>query len=505
MTENPKNTPPSFSTARRWKIGMDTVLRTALVLAVVVMANYIGSLFARQYFLSSQTRIHLSSRTVSILQTLTNRVDVTVYYDTKDGMYSTVMGLLNEYHRLDPRITVKVVDYIRDAGQALQVQQKYGLGTQPNSAGGGQISVPQKNVIIFDCAGSDPPRYKVAPGSALVEFAPKGMKDKQIDYRPVAFNGEKMFTSMLLAIANPKPFTAYFMQGDGEPSLTDSGDTGYAQFGATLQENYIRVIPFSLASTPDIPSDCDLLIIAGPQTLFPNSELGKIDHYLSSGGRLFVLLDWNSLNHPTGLENFLARYGVNVGMEAIEDPADAETGSPYNLVIQDFNTHPVVNSFMGSKLEMILPRPVGAISQQNAPADAPTVTMLAQSSPTSVIYGERGSAPRPYPLMAAVEQNTVKGITNPNGGMRMVVVGDSLFLNNYIIKGGANRDFPANAVNWLLARPDGMLNGIGPSPVTEFQLWMSPAQVRNLRWLLLGALPGVVIVLGFFVWLRRRN
>src|SRR5580692_1060792 len=104
---NQPSPPPSFSTARPWKIVFDTILRTALVLAVVVMANYIGYIFSRQFYLSSQTRIHLAPRTVSVLQTLTNQVDVTVYCSKQDfGMYPTVMALLNEYQRLDPRINV---------------------------------------------------------------------------------------------------------------------------------------------------------------------------------------------------------------------------------------------------------------------------------------------------------------------------------------------------------------------------------------------------------------
>jgi hypothetical protein len=129
MSEDPKPSPtsPSFSSARRWKIALDTLLRTILVLAVVVMANYIGSFFSRQFYLSSQTRIHLSSRTVSILQTLTNHVDVTVYYDHRDGMYPTIKKLLDEYSRLDPRISVTVVDYLRDPGTAAQIKEKYHL------------------------------------------------------------------------------------------------------------------------------------------------------------------------------------------------------------------------------------------------------------------------------------------------------------------------------------------------------------------------------------------
>jgi ABC-type uncharacterized transport system involved in gliding motility auxiliary subunit len=508
MTPDSKQSPlpPSFSTVRRWKIGLDTILRTALVLAVVVMANYLGFIFSRQFYLSSQTRIHLSPRTMSVLQTLTNHVDVTVYCSKQDfGMYSTVMALLNEYHRLDPRISVNVVDYTRDTAAAAQIQQKYNLFSSAANNG-----PPEKNFIIFDCQG----RFKSAPSDALVQYEAVGMTPdkKNLDIRPVEFNGEKMFTSMLLAVTRPKPFTAYFLQGDGEPSLADSRDYGYLKFGAILRENYINVIPFSLAGDEDIPSDCDLLIIAGPHVFFSDAELNRIDHYLSQGGRLFVLLDYNSISHPTGLENFLAQWGVNVGMYVVQDANSTGENSP-DIIVQDFNTqHPVVNSLAQSRLQLILPRPVGPIVTPNPPADAPAVTWLAQSSPYSVLCEQRGAVlyvqhgipPRPYPLMVAVEQNSAKGLANPNGGMRMVVVGDSLFLDNQVIEAGENEDFAGFAVNWLLDRPS-LLNGIGQSRITEFRLLMTQAQMRNVRWLLLAALPGVVLAFGGLVWLRRRK
>ena len=48
---------------------------------------------------------------------------------------------------------------------------------------------------------------------------------------------------MLLAVINPKPFKAYFLQGHGEPSLTDGGNTGYLKFATILAQNYIQVRP----------------------------------------------------------------------------------------------------------------------------------------------------------------------------------------------------------------------------------------------------------------------
>jgi hypothetical protein len=118
---------PSFSPGRRWKIGLDVVVRTVLVLAVVVMVNYLGAHFFGRFFLSSQTRVELSSQTLGILKSLTNHVDVTLYYDKQDDFYPTIIALLNEYRSANPRISVKVVDYVRDLGQSPHFSEGRGL------------------------------------------------------------------------------------------------------------------------------------------------------------------------------------------------------------------------------------------------------------------------------------------------------------------------------------------------------------------------------------------
>jgi hypothetical protein len=106
--------------------------------------------------------------------------------------------------------------------------------------------------------------------------------------------------------------------------------------------------------------------------------------------------------------------------------------------------------------------------------------------------------------MVAVEQKSVLGVANSRGATRMIVAGDSFFLDNQWIVAAANRDFAGYAVNWLLDRTM-LLEGIGPRPVTEFRLTMTQSQQKTVRWLLLGALPGAVLLFGGLVWLARRK
>ena len=83
----------------------------------------------------------------------------------------------------------------------------------------------------------------------------------------------------------------------------------YQKFGAVLAESYIATEPLQLLGDNTIPDDCNLLIIAGPQSAFSETELQKIDQYLQQGGRLFMLFNYFSIKHPTGLEPILAALG----------------------------------------------------------------------------------------------------------------------------------------------------------------------------------------------------
>jgi ABC-type uncharacterized transport system involved in gliding motility auxiliary subunit len=484
---------PSFSPGRRWKIGFDVLVRTALVLAVVVMVNYLGAKFFRRFYLSSQSQ-QLSTRTLSVIHSITNRVSVTAYYDTKDddNFFPTIIALLNEYHSANPNISVKTVDYNRDPGEAQKIKEHYKLS-----------SATDKDLVIFD--NND--HVKIVNGDSLTQVRLEAVPDaaeRRFRRKPVSFSGEVLFTAALLAVENSKPLKAYFLQGDGEPSLAGSGDTDYQKFGATLAENYIATVPLQLLGDNSIPDDCNLLIIAGPRVEFPEPELQKIDQYLAQGGRLFALFNYLSIKRPTGLEPILQKWGVNVIPDVVQEKTQGTTTSGSDVILTNFKNHPVVNSLIGLPLQLVLPRPVAAVDWQNPPADAPKVDELAFTSPQSTLLGDPAAPPRSYPLMAAVEQKSVPGVASTRGTTRMVITGDSTFLDNQMIEAGGNRDFAGYAANWLLDRTV-LLEGIGPRPVTEFRLTMTRAQQNNVRWLLLGALPGGVLVFGWLVWLVRRK
>lgn len=492
----PLDSKPSFSPYRKWGILFQVGLVLLLALSVVAMLNYISHLgpdFFLRFHLSTRTKNPLSERTVKFLESITNRVNVTVYYDRQaDDLYSTITDLLGEYSDANSRINVKTVDYIRDAGAALQLKEKYSfLG-----------SAAAKNLVIFDCEG----RVKVVEGNALAQYVLEQLpneKEREFRRKPTAFLGETLFTSALLDVTSPRRLKACFLDGHGEHDI-ESGDetTGYLKFASILRQNFIQAEKLSLLGTNTIPMDCNLLVIAGPTTTIPEQEVRKIEQYLNQGGRLLALFDFLSSNKTTGLEKILQNWGVNVGSAVVKDPDNTLTGS--DLIVSRFGKHQVVNPLLGLRLHLIMPRSVGKLTNKPQSAEAPVVTELALSGPKSFLAGTTGAEPQSYSVIAAVEKGAIRGVITERGTTRMIVAGDSFFLCNRQIDSAANRDFADYAANWLLDRSE-LLSGLGPRPITEYKLVMSQSQLRRTCWILLAGMPGAVLLVGGLVWVRRRK
>jgi len=487
---------PSFSPYLRWGIALHVVVLVLVVLSVVVMVNYISHDYFLRFHLSTRTRIELSPRTLGLLRSISNQVKVTLYYDTEDeeALFSTVSDLLAEYRLVSPNIVVQTVDYVRNPGLAQKTKAAYNL-TGPSD----------KNLVIFDYQG----KVKAVDGNSLATYVVEQVTNqvptsKTLAFRrkPAAFMGELAFTAALLDVTSPRQLKAYSLLGHGEHQM-DSGDevVGYLKFASLLQQNCIKPEPLSLLGTNTVPADCSLLIIAGPQDIIPKVELEKIEEYLNQGGRLLVLFNFASVRKNLGLQSALAKWGVEIQRNVISDP-DNSIGRT-DVIVSRFGKHPIVDSLVGSRLHLSMPRSVGRLEGQAGAADAPQVVELAYSGPSAVAVG--GLARKaPFPLMVAVEKGAIKDVIAERGATRIVVAGDSLFLANAQIDALENRDFAGNAVNWLVERPQ-MLAGLGPRSVTLYKVEMTKAQLHRSQWVLLGALPGSVLFLGVVVWLRRQR
>jgi ABC-2 type transport system permease protein len=491
---------PSFSVGRKWSLSLNVLVSTAAALALALMVNYASARhFYKRFQWSNNALAKMSPQTLAVLKSLTNEVRVIVYYDSKAPLYDSVVALLKEYKTLSPRISVQITDYKRDSAAGELVKAAYKLSM-----------ITDKDLVIFDCNG----KSKFVDQSELsdVDLQPL-ITGKSREVKRTTFKGELLFTSAILNVTSARALRAYFLEGHGEqsPESTEA-QFGFSKFATVLKQNNIVASRLTLLGTNEVPSDCSLLIIAGPSTPMAENELGKIDQYLSQGGRLLALFNFYGLNKNPGLERILAGWGVAVGNDVVRDIRNSTAGSRgQDVITSAFSEHPIVKPLYETRLHMIVPRSISRVPGLPG-TDAPTVEALVfTSAEGSIVTDIRDRVPYPHvtdlvtnvPLAVAVEKGSIPNLSAERGTTRMVVVGDSVFLGNQMIDSAANRDFAQHAVNWLLDRS--VLLAVPPRPIKEFKLTMTKSQLAATQWILLAGMPGFVLLVGLGVWVRRRN
>jgi hypothetical protein len=492
---------PSFSSGRRWLGVLNTGLAAAAVLALVAMFNYLATGHFRRFQLSRDAAFNLSRQTKAVLESLTNDVEVTIFFqpdgENNQEIYGLTRALLAEYQNANPHhIHVRLLDYTRFAGPAKELLAKLEL-TGPR----------EKDFVVFEANG----HHKIVYAREMADYDYRDLAARRSKYvRRNAFRGEMLFTSDIYDVSNPQSLKTYFLYGHGEndpgsPSgePQDLGNSGYSKLAAIVKEEcdseWARL---TLQGTNDIPRDCQLLIVAGPrQGDFLKGEVDKIAAYLKNGGRLLVLL-----TKPCGLEPMLAeQWGIRLGNSRVVDKDPRFNEGPYTFRTAQLSPHLIVNALIKDEtpVVMVWPRPLYPVEDHGKVPGAPDVSILAATSPGGV--DEKNTAGT-YFLLAAIEQGVIKGVDTPRGGgTKIVVAGDSDFLDDQIISISGNHVFAKLALSWLLQRPAIMVEGLGPQPIKEYSLRLTSSQDTAVHWLFLGAMPAAILVLGSLVWLRRRR
>ncbi|NBR84291.1 MAG: hypothetical protein EB141_01755 [Verrucomicrobia bacterium] len=494
MADDFENPTPSYSAARKFGTGFNTLVGVAAFVAIVLMVNFLAARHYRRVSISEDRVPPLAAVSLQVVHAFTNDLNVTVFFDPEEVLYGPILQLLRQYEHASPRVKVSVVNYLTEPAKAEQVKKRCEL--PPNT----------RDVIIFEMNG----KHRIVRAGELSEYDTSNLlAGKSQTVKRKSFNGEAYFTSAMLTLFESRQLNAYYLVGhkEHEPD-SPTTPTGYWKFIQLLEQaNGMRAYTLPLVGTNEVPADCSLLVIAGPVLPVTPTEREKLNRYLDRGGRALILLTQGS---SPDLERLLEQWGVELGDNFVTDEAGDRADS--HMTLKNFGEHEIVRLFGGTQNGVIFPtarsvRPRPGVQGSDAPQARPLVsTSEAGKAISNYRNGprydpRRDPPPGVVPVAVAVERGGLRSVEG--GSTRMVVVGDSFFLNNQVIEASINRDFAHNAINWLVDRP--RLVGVGPRPVRVYQFSMSDSQLRSVQWILLGGVPGVILGFGLLVWFRRQS
>lgn len=254
-------------------------------------------------------------------------------------------------------------------------------------------------------------------------------------------------------------------------------------------------------------------MVAGPRTALLEPELTALSRYLAGGGRVLVLADPvvpgpGAPPADYGLGGLLASTGVRLQDDIVIDPANAvpQVGAE-TLIANRYGTHSIVRSLSSEQLPVVFPLARSVAKTEKPPADW-TQTMLVET--TADGWGETAldkldevkKDPSDHAGPVAIGMVASPSDTKKPGG-RLIVFGNSRFAANGALGNAGNANLLLNSVSWLAGQE--RLVGIAPKTPEQASLPMTRSQVNRLGILAVFGMPVFAILIGVWVWYRRRD
>ena len=452
--------------ARQTKYAAYATVYILVILAVLVVANFLANRYNKSYDATANKRYTLSDQTKKVVGEL--KQDVTIsYFDRANGMQGA-KDLLDRYQNLSPKVHIQYVDLLKNPTLARA-----------------------ENVT--------------REGEAVVTIGARREDAKTFD--------EEGVTGALIRALKGGEREVCVVSGHGEHRLDDSsqGD-GFSGFQSVVEKDNYKVQSINLQEKAEVPADCTVLVVAGPTGDYIQPEVDAIKKYVEGGGRALFMLDpplklgEKQIGDNAALASLLESWGVTADKDLLLDESAASQllgGGATAPVVLQYDSHPIVNDLTNISTAFPLSR-----SLETKNTDKTTITKLFSTSADSYATSNLASSEiridpakdKHGPFTLAVAGTYAGG--KPSDSGRFVVVGNSGWASNQALGFSGNRNLLLNMVNWLSSDED--LISIRPKAPEDRRINLTRVQFRIVQPTSQFFLPMIVIFGGVMVWLKRR-
>jgi gliding motility-associatede transport system auxiliary component len=437
---------------------------TLIIVAILGVLNFLAQRYNKSFDSTANKKYTLSDQTAKVVKNIPG--DLTITYWDRPANFSNAQDLFDRYKGLSPKVTVEYKDVDKNRTEAIAAGVKNPL---PN---------------IFVKVGN-----KTETAKSLTE--------------------EEVTGAMVRALKGGDR-TVCFTSGFGEGSTADTtGGEGLGNVKDLTEKNNYKTKVVPLIPKPEIPSDCTILVVAGPKRDYLQPAVDAIKAYVENGGRALIMLDpplqfKTTIDENAALVAVLDSWGVKMDKDLVLDLSGV--GQLFNLgpefpIVTKYEDHAIVRDMKDEATGFPIAR-----SMQVAKGDKTMVSALFSTSDDAVATEDLKNpqvnvkAAKPGARILGVAGTYTTGKENGNG--RFVVVGTSRWIGNGFLAFNGNRDLYMNMLNWLSSDED--LISIRPKDPEDRRLNMNSRQATMLFYESVVLIPLAIIILGVGVWWKRR-
>ncbi len=449
--------------SRSLKYGVNAVVITLFIIGILAFVNLIALRHHHRWDLTHGGRFSLSDKTVKILKGLKEDVLISAFFK---GEERRLADLLSGYSYRSSRVKYRFIDPDKEPG----LTRRYG--------------VTSYGTVVVEC----------------------GEKEEKLDKAR-----EAELTNAILKVSRKGKKVIYFLTGHGEKNVDATEPEGFNKAKKSIEAENYEVKTLLLAREKEIPADCAVLVVPGPQKPFFPDETQAIGNWLKNGGKALLMLDPPP---AAGLEDFMGEWGLTIGNDIVLDASGVGRlfgAGPAMPLVNSYGTHSITKGF---NLMTFFPQ-VRSITPEEEPEPELELTSLVKTSSQS--WGETNLKSEkasfdpgkdlkgPVTIGAVITRRAEGEKSSPSGKEvkgGLVVFGDSDFANNAYFGLSGNGDLFMNSLSWLAEEED--LISIRPKASEDRRVNMTGQQARIVFYFSLIILPLLVIGTGGFVWYKRR-
>jgi ABC-type uncharacterized transport system involved in gliding motility auxiliary subunit len=442
---------------RNIQYGSNVLVQIVIVIGIM---GFLAFITTRQNFRSDWTvnkLYSLSDQTNKIMEGLDKEVRITAFY--KAGEQPRARDLLDEYAYRSENFKYEFVD----PDEKPQIARQY--------------QVTKYNTVIVE----------------------SGLKRETIETLT-----ETNLTNAIMKVTREQDKMICFLTGHGERSITDENKTGYSLAVASIKKENHLVNEMNLVekmgANEGVPDSCTVLVILSPKANFFPGELDSISAFLDRGGKLLLLLD---PEHRSDIVGFSAQYGVVIGNDMVVDASGvgqlfgAGPGMP--LVTSYDQNIPITKDF---SIMTIYPLTSSVTLMEDRKGyDIKEILKTSNNSwgevdfPGEVGFDEDKDLPGPVSIAVLVEKKIGDKKTS------LAIFGDSDFASNGYFQNEGNANIFLNTINYLAEEED--LISIRPKDFDDRRVTLTQAEVSTLFYLVVIAIPLLVVITGVVFYIRR--
>lgn len=442
--------------SRSFKYGSNVLIQVVIVLFIVGLLAFLTTRRHYRSDLTQNSLYSLSDQTEKILANLEREVEIKAFFKPTDQRIAK--DLLDEYSYRSTNLNYEMIDPDEEPGLVKQ----YGV---------------------------------TAYNTLVIESGAKRETITELD--------ETNVTNALIKVTREQDKVIYFLTGHGERSIRDDSPQGLKTAAEAIKKENHLVREINLARRGSVPDSCTVLAIVSPATELFASELDSIKKYVDEGGKLLVLVD---PDRAKNLISLMDQYHVTIGNDmviersALSQILGAGPGIP--LVNQYAENHVITKEF-----QVMTFFPYTSSVTPHDDKGGYTITELAKTSESTFAeveymsgrarYDEDIDKRGPISIAVMVEKDLAKG------KLALAILGDSDFASNAYFQQQGNGNFFLNIINYLAEEED--LISIRPKQVDDRRLTLTQADVSTLFYLVVIAIPLLVVIFGVVIFFRRNR